>query len=175
MNSNKESKYWQRMERKSQFFTKEKLKRNLKTALIWLFIAAFIAGLGWLLKFRHPLQNREIVAVNGIHWHPELAILIKNQKQEIPANIGLGITESPIHTHDATGIIHLEFSGAVTKENIKLGSFFKVWGKTFNHECIFNYCNGIAGSVKMLVNGKMNNEFENYEMHDGDKIEIRYE
>ncbi len=175
MDPNKKSKYWQHMEQKSQLFMKEKLRRFLKTALILFFIAALVAGIGWLLKFRHPLQNQEIISVNGIHWHPELEIFIKGQKQEIPANIGLGITENPIHTHDATGILHLEFGGVVTKENIKLGNFFKVWEKIFNKDCVFTYCNGPDGKLKMTVNGKESDKFENYEMRDKDKIEIRYQ
>ena len=35
--------------------------------------------------------------------------------------------------------------------------------------------NDQGGTVKMLVNGKENAEFENYLMKDGDKIEISYE
>ena len=76
---------------------------------------------------------------------------------------------------DATGIIHLEFGGAVTKENLKLGNFFKVWGKNFSKDCIFSYCSGLDRKLKMTVNGEESDMFENYEMYDGDKIEIQYE
>ena len=48
-------------------------------------------------------------------------------------------------------------------------------GKTFSKDCIFEYCSGADGTVKMFVNGKENTEFENYLINDKDKIEIRYD
>ena len=73
------------------------------------------------------------------------------------------------------GVIHLEFPALVTKENTKLGNFFKIWGKQFDSNCIFEFCNGKNGMVKFFVNSKANKDYENYLMGDGDKIEIRYE
>ena len=63
----------------------------------------------------------------------------------------------------------------VKKDDIKLGKFFDIWGKTFNKACIFDKCSGSDGQVNMLVNGELNSEFENYTMKDGDKIEIIFE
>ena len=60
-----------------------------------------------------------------------------------------------------------------TKETVTLGYFFKVWGKTFNKDCIFDYCTD-KGTLKMFVNGKENFDFENYFMHDKDEILIEY-
>ena len=120
-------------------------------------------------------SEETIIARAGIHWHPELTITIKGEKQEIPADIGIGTVHKPIHTHDNMGVLHLEFNGAVRKEDLRLGEFFEIWGKRFNKDCIFDFCNGEEGAVKFLVNGKENSEFENYVMHEGDKIEIRYE
>ncbi len=121
-----------------------------------------------------PEEN--IVSRNGIHWHPELTISIKGKQQEIPANMGIGgAAHQPIHTHDTSGTLHLEISGLVRKDQTKLGNLFTIWGKEFNSKCVFDNCNGDQGTMKMLVNGKENNEFENYQMKDKDKIEIRYE
>ena len=117
----------------------------------------------------------QVVSRRGIHWHPNLTILIKGEKQEITPNIGMGGIHQPIHTHDNSGTLHLEVSGLVTKDETMLGRFFRIWGKEFNSNCIFDKCNGSEGTVKMTVKGQENKEFENYQMKDGDNIEIKYE
>lgn len=119
--------------------------------------------------------NSQILSHHGAHIHSKLFIYIKGQQQTIPANIGLEPVEQPIHTHDADNIIHLEFPGLVTLDNTRLQEFFKVWDKQFNSNCIFDYCNGPSGTIRMFVNGQPNNDFEKYPMKDEDQIEIRYE
>ena len=150
--------------------------RGIKRYLIY-GLAGFlvVGGFSWLLVTAPSISEEEIISKNGLHWHVSLVIRVKGESQDIPANIGLGIVHNPIHTHDLTGVIHMEFQGLVVKDDLELGQFFKVWDKQFNKDCIFEFCNGADGSVKMLVNGEPNAEFENYSMKDGDKIEIRYE
>lgn len=160
---------------KTEVVRKERKKRFLKLGFILgvvVLVTLSIAGLIRLPKSRPPLPASEIVSRNGLHWHPEISILILGQKQKIPANIGMSIVENPIHTHDNMGVIHLEFSGLVKKDDIRVGKFFEVWGKKFNKDCIFDKCNGAEGQLKMFVNAKENSEFENYSMRDGDKIAI---
>ncbi len=169
------------MEKRQKLDIRKQTKKSGKTRQflkIGLIVVLFVAGLGVLafLVSKNPADKTEdIISRNGLHWHPELSIYIKGQKQEIPADIGLGFREEPIHTHDAMGVIHLEFSGLVVREDAKLANFFQIWGKQFNSNCIFKFCNGSEGKIKFSVNGKENNEFENYIMRDGDKIEIKYE
>lgn len=117
----------------------------------------------------------DIVSTNGLHWHPHLTIRTKDKQEKIPKNIGISSVHYPVHTHDSTGTLHLEFGGTVTKDEIKLKEFFKIWGKRFYRECIFDKCKGPEGKVKFFVNGKENKEFENYIMRDKDQIEILYE
>lgn len=154
-------------------------KRTKRKTLRFLLIALPIAGvfglLIWFFASQPAVPEGDIVARGGLHWHPELTITIKGVHQTIPANIGIGAAHKPIHTHDDTGVIHLEFEGRVTKDDIRLSEFFKIWGKRFSSTCIFDYCNGADGSIKMFVNGKENSQFDQYEMHDKDRIEIRYE
>ncbi len=151
------------------------IKRVSKIAIAVILVGGGIGALGWYIAKQPPTPASNIISRDGIHWHPELSIYIKGKQQEIPANIGIGVTHQPLHTHDATGVIHLEIQGFVTKDDIKLGRFFKIWGKLFNSDCIFDSCNGPGGKIKILVNGRENTEFENYPMQDKDKIEIRYE
>lgn len=151
------------------------VKRALKIGAIIALVGGGIGSLVWYVATRPPVPQSEIISRGGIHWHPELTITVKGQKQEIPANLGLGAIHQPIHTHDSTGVLHLEIQGLVRKDDTKLGRFFKIWGKEFNSNCIFDNCNGPEDKVTMTINGKENTGFDNYEMKDKDKIEIRYE
>ncbi len=142
--------------------------------IIGVVLAMVLTGY-YFVNSQGNLQAQEIISRNGLHWHTQLRIFIDGKEQPIPANIGLGFVHKPIHTHEADNIVHLEFSGLVTKEDVKLKKFFEIWGKQFNKECIFEFCNGQGKQVKFFVNGQENQDFENYIMQDGDKIEIRYE
>lgn len=123
-----------------------------------------------------PISEDQIISRTGLHWHPRLDIYIKDEKQEIPANIGIaGPIHKELHTHEKDGVIHMEMEGLVTKDETRLGDFFKIWGKDFSKAQIFDKKNGEEGKVKMFVNGNENQNFEKYQMKDGDKIEIRYE
>lgn len=115
------------------------------------------------------------IAKAGMHWHANLSIKILDQYQSISSNIGIGITHLPVHTHEADGVMHMEFSGAVREDDIRLGRFFENWNKDFNKDCVLDKCNGSDGRLRMLVNGEENFEFENYSVKDKDKIEIIFE
>lgn len=141
---------------------------------ILLTVAILLGGVFLFSEKETTVPDDQILSRNGLHWHPKLEIFIKGEKQEIPEGIGLKPVEQPIHTHDSSGTIHLELPGLVKKDDLNLGRFFKIWGKGFNSECIFDKCNGEDGKVKMWVNGQENQEFEKYSMRDGDTIEIRY-
>lgn len=123
------------------------------------------------------IPEEEIVSRGGLHWHPTLEIYIGGEKQEIPPNIGLGSVHQPIHTHEDSvdGVLHMEMSGIVTRDETRLGNFFKIWSKKFSSTQILDNENGEEGKVRMLVNAAETDQFGNYEMKDNDKIEIRYE
>ena len=133
--------------------------------------AAALALVIWYLVTLPPASELDVLSMCvqhgrvGMHIHPEISIFMKGKEELIPANIGISPScMRPIHTHDEIGTIHLEFP--VYRE-VKLGDFFRVWGKPFNQNW--------EGNIKMKVNGKENSDFENYLMRDNDKIEIRYE
>lgn len=172
----RELKHREKEEQKGGALKSAKNKKIMK----WSFIAIIILIIAWLavsfVKDSEKTETKEnIISRNGIHTHSELMIYIKGEKQKIPLDIGIGITHNPLHTHDESGVIHLEFSGVVKEGDTKLGNFFKVWEKRFDANCILEYCNGSEGTVKMLVNSVESRDFEKYFMKDGDKIEIRYE
>jgi hypothetical protein len=60
------------------------------------------------------------------HIHPLLTINIDGQNVPIPAGIGIGPDGNlPIHTHDSSGIIHVE---STKKLPFRLQDFFTIWG-----------------------------------------------
>jgi hypothetical protein len=151
------------------------LRRLLTIGAIALAGPGAIGGIAWYVVTRPSIAKEEIVSRSGLHWHSELRIFVKGKEQDLPANIGVGLVHNPIHTHERGGPIHLEFQrGLVTIGDLRLREFFKAWGKRFDRDCIFEYCNAPEGAVRMFVNGNENQEFERYVMKDGDKIEIAY-
>ena len=119
--------------------------------------------------------NLDEVPKRPIHWHPGLTISIKGEQQQIPRNLGSNGIHYPVHTHDDVPVIHYELDRP-TAETMVLGYFFNtVWGKTFNSNCIFEYCNGPDGNLTMTVNGKPNLQFDKYIPKDGEDIVIRFE
>ena len=154
--------------------------------IVIFFIVLVFAVFILLLKKSPRPENTTGVPQQPIHWHPKLKIIIKGEEQFIPQGIGINIGNnidnqissmrmSPTHTHESDGTIHLENNRPWQKpETLTLGYFFNVWEKNFNNSCIFEYCNGENGHLKMAVNGKENFEFDRYMMHDKDEIFIEY-
>lgn len=141
----------------------------------WITFGLLVVGFIVWIATLPRVADGEFLSKTGIHYHPHLSIIIKGENIPIPKDIGIGAVHNPIHTHDADGVIHLEFSGIVKKEDTKLGVFFKLWDKDFSRDSVMGHKTGEGGTVKMKVNGVENTEFENYEMKDGDKIEVSYE
>ncbi len=133
-------------------------------------ILVLAVGLIWWAKANQKEQvasgDSNILSMQGLHTHPELKIFVKGEQIEIPQNVGIGAVHQPMHTHDDVPIVHLEYPAKVTREDTRLGKFFTVWGKDFRE---------FGQDVTMTVNGEPNTEYENYEMKDGDKIELHYE
>ncbi len=170
--SKKERREQKRQEKLETRESREKRGRLKKIATWSLGSGLTLVLLGsliWYVKSLPETSESDILSRSGFHWHPELTIYVKGEKQPLSPNIGLGTIHKPIHTHDEDnmrGIIHMEFSGLVKKDDATLGQFFKNWDKTIR---------SFGENVKMTVNGVENTEFENYVMHDGDKIELRYD
>ena len=131
-------------------------------------LLVLIGGLVWFAKSNQApaVTDANIVSKKGLHVHPELEIYVKGTQFFIPENIGLSRVEMAVHTHEDLPIIHLEFPGTVTKDDIRLKKFFEVWGKDFYE---------LGTTVAMTVNGVPNTELGNYIMNDKDKIVLRYE
>lgn len=108
----------------------------------------------------------------GMHIHPQLSILVNGGHLAIPANIGITADcMRPVHTHDASSQLHVEWT---SKRDFTLGDFFRVWGKTFNRNQIFDYKANDTHAVTLTVNGVPSQEFEKLVLRDNDRIVIEY-
>jgi hypothetical protein len=99
-----------------------------------------------------PLDLTTLAGHSGLveHFHAHLDIFVDGKKVTVPALVGINpgagyLTE--LHTHDATGVIHIE---AQKSRDFTLGQFIAEWGVYLDSRCMGAYCNGL----KWYVNGK---------------------
>jgi hypothetical protein len=103
------------------------------------------------------------------HFHVHITLYVDGRKTPVPSQVGIDPstqTLAAIHTHDDTGIIHMEAG----EKNFAppLQDVFNVWGVRFNSDCIGGYC----GGVEMWVNGTPNTQLGTYTLHEHDVITI---
>jgi hypothetical protein len=107
------------------------------------------------------------------HVHAHLDVFVDGEPIAVPAAIGINIDDpevkrfndpevsyggitrcdkpciSPLHTHDATGIIHTESN---SPEPNTLGQFFTEWGVRLSESCVGEHCS--PERIAFYVNGK---------------------
>jgi hypothetical protein len=84
------------------------------------------------------------------HEHAHLTIVIRGQLRPVPANIGISATQICwLHTHDTTGIIHIEANDPRT---LTLGDFFAVWRQPLGATVIDGERAGAGETVQATVN-----------------------
>jgi hypothetical protein len=92
----------------------------------------------------------DIVCAAGMtetyHVHAHLAIYRDGQMLALPAHIGLPAScNYEMHTHDNTGIIHIETPNL---KQFTLGKFFDIWGETLSSTDVA----GVTGTVVAYIN-----------------------
>ena len=115
-----------------------------------------------------------------IHIHPELSMMMDNKPFSVPKNVGIDSSlwrnnsldeygmqampemgmsgMAPLHTHDDSGIIHVESS---IDRDYTLGEFFNIWGLDLENKV-----------VKATVNGKPSTDYKSILLKDGEKITL---
>ena len=108
---------------------------------------------------RARLKAARIAALGAegtaLHTHQHLDLVVNRRGVPIPAGIGIdkaGRFISPLHTHDYSGIIHVE---SPTVRPYTLGQFFDVWGLRFSSRCLGGYCAKGSKKVWVFVNGRL--------------------
>jgi len=102
-------------------------------------------------------SSREMLQV---HVHAHLALFYKGQQIAIPYAIGIvrpfqvnngfvGVASGIywLHTHDATGIVHVEWPDS---RSYTLGQFFDIWGQPLTATNVA----GLTGTIRAFVDGK---------------------
>lgn len=92
-----------------------------------------------------------------VHYHAHLDINVNGKAVVVPQYLGFvaqgdkvaGL--APLHTHDNTGIIHIENS---VPADFLLGQLFIEWGVRFTPRCLGPYCAGHGKELALYVNGK---------------------
>jgi hypothetical protein len=83
------------------------------------------------------------------HVHSHLAIFKDGQWLALPANVGiLSQCDYEMHTHDQTGIIHIETPNAPSLKRFTLGQFFDIWGQPLSSTNVA----GVTGNVVAYIN-----------------------
>lgn len=90
---------------------------------------------------------------NVEHLHAHLDVLVDDRPVAVPANVGIDTQRtgiSPLHTHDGTGVIHIE--SPVTRQ-FSLAEFFSEWQVGLSSEHIGGLRAEGGKVVRVFVNG----------------------
>jgi hypothetical protein len=108
------------------------------------------------LRQRLEAAGLQVLTAEGQvqHTHQHLDLYVDGAHLAVPAGIGIDTTAriiSPIHTHDATGIIHVE---SPVVRDFTLGELFDAWGVRFDAHCLGGTCDGNGRALSVFVNGQ---------------------
>src|SRR3954449_5991959 len=126
------------------------------------------------LKQRIAQLKLPPVGKEQVHHHALLHIYNDGRLVELVPNIGIDRANgaySSIHTHDNTGIVHMESERPF---KFTLGAFFAVWGVRFGDKSLGNLENDGPNQVRVYVNGKPVTDPVHYVMRDQANIVIGY-
>jgi hypothetical protein len=93
----------------------------------------------------------------NFHIHQHLDIWVDGKKQPVAQYVGINQIANPpaittLHTHDSTGVIHVE---APSQRDYTLGQFFGIWGVKLTPDCIGRFCNTGDKKLRAYVDGKL--------------------
>ncbi len=155
---------------------------------LWLSLLVIVIGAGawWIISRPQPTAAEKTAKakqahVNLVkscttdmattfHIHSHITIIINGEEQTIPADTGISSTcLHPIHTHDETGIIHME---SPVKEDFTIADFFQVWGKALTPTKVLNTTVDAEHQLKLFSDGKEIATGAQTVMHDHQSLAI---
>lgn len=131
-------------------------------------VVASLGGMIWANRLQTPQMpapssQASAPPINGIrceteegnvsHYHAHLTVIHNGQKVAVPANIGIKQNAGClywVHTHDATGEIHIE---SPVNRTYTLGDFFDIWGQPLSQQTVGTYTENKP--IRTFVNGKL--------------------
>src|SRR5712692_3429388 len=118
-----------------------------------------------------PCQNAE---QGGTHFHVHVTIYVNGKRTLIPAHVGIAPDGSCLywlHTHDDSGVIHIEIPGGVA---VSFGNFLDIWQQRFQQ---LDYPSQFSDPVgwQVYVNGKpFHGDFRRILLHSHLLITLAY-
>jgi hypothetical protein len=161
---------------------------STRSILIGVVISLIVADIGLGLaaaQQKSPSAAPTALAVDGIrcssneqflfHIHAHLDIFVNGQLKYIQPQIGIipGKCIYWLHTHDETGIIHIE---SPVKRDFTLGQFFDIWKRNSNSSGFDNVFDG-KDVPTVYINGSKVPSGVNYrdiKLHAYDEIALVY-
>jgi hypothetical protein len=133
----------------------------------------------WRPEYAHLAQRLKQIGIppggkEKFHIHALLRIYVNGLLRPLPADIGLdsakGI-ESSMHTHDGSGIIHME---APHPYPYTLGDFFSVWGVKLGPAQVGGLTGYGGNRLHFYLNGKPLSNPAALVLHKDDSVVIGY-
>jgi hypothetical protein len=164
--------------------SKYRKKKERNIPYTYLFVIALIAVVLYLvvgnpfaqaqentIAFNPPSSLSDVPTLTGsslaLHFHVHLDIYVNGSHETIPVTWGVGNHYYAIHTHDTSGVIHIE---SPISRNFTLGEIFEVFGyPTFDATHCLNYSNV---PVKVYVDGKQNSSYANITLTSHQEIAV---
>ena len=143
-------------------------KKLVIVVIVFILVLLFILLQLRNLVFQHCVTHTDH---SKTHTHTQLKIIQDGREIQVPSNVA--VTDAcmhPLHTHDATGLIHMEFPLPFT---FFLGDFFDVMGTKFSDTQIGSIRTFDGYTIRIKKNGKIISSMHRFiSLQDLDKIEI---
>jgi hypothetical protein len=133
----------------------------------------------WRPEYAHLAERLHALGIppggaEKFHIHAMLHVYVNGLLVPVPAEIGLDPAkhiESSLHTHDHTGIVHME---AAHPYNFTLGDFFSVWGVKLGPARLGGLTGYGGDKLHFYLNGQPLSNPAAHVLHNGDSIVIGY-
>ena len=128
--SKKESKKSKRLLKKAKKENRDNTERNRIMATIGLALISIGAVAAYAIMNEEivPLSEKCVTHTGLLsHEHTTIEIYIDENPRAIPNDVGIPSEDCmrPIHTHDASGVLHIEMVDE--DDTATLGAFFEIW------------------------------------------------
>lgn len=153
--------------------TKKKAKIHPRD-MIYISAAVVVIAVAVILVGSREIPKPEIIAHGetvAYHYHVTTEYYLDNQRQVVPADIGVGIDANhplaqygvagiaPVHTHASDGLIHMESKDG--ERPFTFGEFLELWGVDLEDK-----------QVTLFANGQRVADSQNYVLNDMDNLRL---
>jgi len=123
----------------------------------------FIGFIVAILLNRSPVTGQPIANIRcesgeqlAIHNHAHVDLIYKGQPASVPAQVGIKSTCLYwMHTHQSSGIVHIEAPKESASRQFTLGDFFQIWGQPLSDKQVATFPRlSSSDELKVWVDGK---------------------